>query len=230
MELNRWSLIDPSSIPASTECIRFAVNTLLVLAAVFLVERKDARSIGILRFRASDLWIGIGCWLLYTLLISTRLYIHKFLSLNTFAEGPFYGYSESAYLLIVAADVIFEEIGTRAYIIERATLATGSKLTAGALSILVSVIIHLPTLSLREALLRIPGLLILTIEYILCRSTTACIISHFLFDTYFRVIAVSAPILIEWVMFPERVCLLIATEIALFFATRSLHRTFTRNR
>jgi membrane protease YdiL (CAAX protease family) len=132
---------------------------------------------------------AIGVWIVFEmsspmLLSWGRLVTHFALAGKVSELPPFdrqiWTLSAGWFYAIISADVVFEELITRAYLIERMTMFLGSIWIAGAISFLVSLALHVPGRNFYEALLRAPLILVLVAMYMYSRSLIACSLLHFL--------------------------------------------------
>jgi uncharacterized protein len=82
----------------------------------------------------------------------------------------------------VTSDAVFEELGSRAYLIERFDSLTGSIWLAGSVSLLVSILGHVFAWGVGGALERAPQLLLLVTLYMLRRNLLVCVLTHILID------------------------------------------------
>jgi membrane protease YdiL (CAAX protease family) len=76
------------------------------------------------------------------------------------------------------ADALVEEIGSRAYVIERFSEMTGSMAVGGAVSWMVSVAMHVPFWGGAEAMQRGPWLLVYVCFYVWRRNLWASTLLH----------------------------------------------------
>jgi membrane protease YdiL (CAAX protease family) len=81
-----------------------------------------------------------------------------------------------------AADSFAEEIGSRAYVIERFTMLTGKFWVGGCLSVAASLFMHIYIWGVHGAMERLPSLLLLTALYMWRRNLGASVLAHFLID------------------------------------------------
>jgi membrane protease YdiL (CAAX protease family) len=153
--------------------------TLTVIAIVRYWEKEPWSSVGISRFSLADPFLGVWTFLIYYL-IPLGWVMGKVLRAGV-TQGAVH--AEFWFLASVASGVLFEELATRAYIIERIIAFKGNRLLAGIASLLLSIGLHIPGYGLGGALQRGPGMLLLTMLYIWRRNIVACLIAHFLINT-----------------------------------------------
>ncbi len=174
-----YSLVAPQSGLAFWGFINDLLITLTVIAIARCWERETWFSLGISRLSLADLFLGVATFLIYYM-IPLGWMMGKVLRAGVTQDA---GHDEFWFLASVASSVLFEEVATRAYIIERVTAFSGSRLLAGIASLLLSIALHIPGRSLGGGLQRGPVLLLLTVLYIWRRNIVACFIAHFLVDT-----------------------------------------------
>ena len=100
----------------------------------------------------------------------------------------------------VASDALFEELGSRAYIIERFFALTGNMWMAAAISWAVSILAHAYAWGARGALARAPELFLLVILYVWRRNLLASIAAHMLLDLGVLIFRLP-PTLAIWILY-----------------------------
>ena len=122
-------------------------------------------------------------------------------------------------MAIIASGVLFEEVGTRAYVIEHVAQLTGSTALAGIASLCLAIGVHVPGRSLSAALSRGPVLLLLTMLYLWRRNILPGMIAHFLLDASVLIMVSSAGWLVEWTLSPIPLCLAFVSLLPLYLIT-----------
>lgn len=155
--------------------------TLGVIAIARWWEKGPWSSLGISRPSLADPFLGVVAFLVYKdyVYIESSILRHwiatNFSSLHT----PNLTFSLAVCSLeSTALYALFEELATRAYIIERVIKFTDNRLLAGLASLLVSLAIHLPA-TLEQMLRATPMTLLLTALYIWRRNIVPAFIAHF---------------------------------------------------
>jgi membrane protease YdiL (CAAX protease family) len=221
------SLFAPSAIGAVSECIRFWFNIILVLLIARYWEQGDFASLGFTPLSVDDLLLGTGFYFFYILMGPLRVKLTLLCSATLAVRHTSPSFFEGWLMAALASDVVFEELATRAYVIERVFSITGSKLAAGVLSLGLSVVMHIEGRTFSDALLRIPLLLLLVALYLMRRSVVACMLCHFLMDAaLILVVDHVPPILGRWVIDPRRVWLPLFADLVLYLGFRRLQRSW----
>jgi membrane protease YdiL (CAAX protease family) len=185
------SMLAGASEATSWACLILVRSSLIVLAIVVIVltwERLPLRSIGIHRLHPTDflLWIA-GCLVILIAWLCTAN-IRAFLIERGFDAQMEPLLTEPLPIWYAAGTVITnplaEEIGTRAYTIERLTRVTGRLWIAGIASFLGSVLFHIPAWGVDGALARIPTLGLLVGLYVWRRNLLLCVLVHAFADAY----------------------------------------------
>jgi membrane protease YdiL (CAAX protease family) len=199
-----------------------------MLLIVRFWERSDRTSIGLSNTSLDDVFAAIAVWLLFDFCQMVFLE-HK----DAFAATGWIDirpaelgiYSEGFFLTFIASDVIFEEIATRSYIIERIETFTGRAYLGAAASLFVSVALHVPGRDLHQALLRAPMLATLTGLYLWRRNAMACALTHFLLDAQFYLMLFNVHFLLPWIYKPPHTAILLAGEGLIYCAVRWRRRS-----
>jgi len=205
---------------------------LLVVLAVIAIARwweKDPwSSLGISRPSRVDPFLGVVAFLVYGdyLYIGSSILRYwiatNFSSLHT----PNLTFSLAVYSLVTTAlFVLFEELATRAYIIERVIKFTGNRLFAGLASVLVSLAIHVPGRTLGDILRIAPITLLLTALYIWRRNIVPAFIAHFLGNAVATLILNPPRRWVLWLAIPSRNWIVALLAAASYLA---LHYLFER--
>jgi hypothetical protein len=169
------------------------LDVVLLAATVRCHERAGWSSIGIGRLGLADPAAVIGATLVWlrlhgflVLLFARRansaagiLTAHAAASTIRAGLPGAAPYPTAAYTLFLLTGAIMEEVGSRAYLIER--LRARGLWFAAAASLGASLILHLPAWGI-DAFWRIPNLVVLVILYVCRPSLAACSITHFIID------------------------------------------------
>jgi membrane protease YdiL (CAAX protease family) len=195
-------------------------------------ERNNLKALGLSSPLLRSLLLGIGAWLLFELFLPLLLRWEQFITPVSSATGALHGLpplppvdqevwslSEGWFYVLVVADVIFEELVTRAYLIERLTDFIGNIWLAGAISLVLSVALHILHRDFHAALFRAPLALLLVAVYAYSRSLVACCVLHFMWDTI-PMWMDRFPWLIRWIFSSTRVSLLLLVTIVLYLVAR----------
>lgn len=152
-------------------------------------EARQITELGLSAPGLRSVLIAIGAWILFGMssplllswgrLVTKVAVVGKVLQLPPF-DRQMWNLSAPWFYSIIAADVIFEELVTRAYLIERLTEFIGSIWIPGVMSVLLSLALHVPGRNFYEALLRAPLILVLVAMFMYTRSLIACSLLHFL--------------------------------------------------
>lgn len=213
------SLVAPLSELAFWGFTNDLLITLSIIAIARCGERETWSSIGISRFSLADPFLGVGTFLIYYM-IPLGWMIANVLRAGATQDAV---HTEFWFLASVASGVFFEELATRAYVIERVVAFTGNRLLAGISSLLLSIALHIPGRSLGGALQRGPVLLLLTVLYVWRRNIVACLIAHFLIDTaLILVLSHHAGWLLQWLFLRSRSWITLLAWIVLYLILRRL--------
>lgn len=182
--------------------------TLAVIAIARWWEKDPWSSIGISRPSLADPFLGVAAFLVYR----DYLFIENSILRNWIATNfsslhrPNLTFSIAVSLLAsTALGVLFEELATRAYIIEERVIKfTGNRLFAGLASVLVSLAIHLPGRSLEEMLRVTPIILLMTVLYIWRRNIVPAFIAHFLGNAVATLILNPLRHWVLWLVIPSQ--------------------------
>jgi len=162
----------------------FLADATLLLLLVRYWERLQWGSVGVRMISARDLFIALALWFID---LRTKTF---FARMHWFAppppplgSAPLVLSRKLGFAYILAA-VVVEELGSRAYIIERFMTLTGSVWIAGAISMLASIMLHVPAWGVEGALARAPALLVFVLLYLWRRNLPLCLLTHLLFDVH----------------------------------------------
>lgn len=162
--------------------LRFLLNIIPLLIVVRIWECADWKSIGLRKLSAGDSFAVTAALLLFDALLPLN---SSYVSMIESRGCRYTGASllpvpEKWFLAMLAGDAIFEELATRAYVIERISGFTGSRYLGAIASFVLSVAMHYPgSGSGCKALEPAPMLALFTGLYLWRRSVPACALAHF---------------------------------------------------
>jgi membrane protease YdiL (CAAX protease family) len=202
---------------------------LVTLAVIARWWEKDPwSSIGISRPSLTDPFLGVVAFLVYTddVYIGNSI-LHYWIATNfSSLHTPNLTFSIAVSLLAsTALSVLFEELATRAYIIERVIDFTGNRVLAGLASVLVSLAIHLPGRTLGGILRATPITLLLTASYIWRRNIVPAFVAHFVGNAVGTLILFPPRHWLLWLAIPSRNWIVALPAAVLYLA---LHYLFER--
>jgi membrane protease YdiL (CAAX protease family) len=199
--------------------------TLAVIAIARWWEKVPWSSIGISRPLRADPFLGVVAFLVYGDYLYIRSSILRYWIATNFStlHTPNLTLSLAVYLLVTTAlFVLFEELATRAYIIERVIKFTGNRLFAGLASVLVSLAIHVPGRTLGDILRIAPITLLLTALYIWRRNIVPTFIAHFAGNAVGMLILNSPRHWVLWLAIPSRNWIVVLPVAASYLALHYL--------
>jgi membrane protease YdiL (CAAX protease family) len=188
-ELARLPHVSPQSIFPASNLMSFVIGSVLLILVVRCWEGGAVKDLGLRAPLLTSVLSGVVAWLLFEvsspILLSWGRLVTKLAVVGKISELPpfdrqMWNLSAPWFYAMIAADVVFEEVVTRAYLIERLVKFIGSIWIAGAISFLLSLALHVPGRNFYEALLRAPLILLLVAMYMYTRSLIACSLLHFL--------------------------------------------------
>jgi membrane protease YdiL (CAAX protease family) len=190
--------------------------TLAIVAIARCWEKDPWSSIGISRPSLADPFLGVAAFLVYRDYLYFGNSIIREAANFSSPDTPNLTFSIAVSLLALTAfGVLLEELGTRAYIIERVIAFTDNRLLAGLASVLVSLALHLPGRDLGTMLRVTPIILLMTVLYIWRRNIVPGFIAHFVGNV------VGAPRhLVLWLVKPSRNWIVALPAAALYLALR----------
>jgi len=202
--------------------------TLAVIAIARWWEKGPWSSIGISPPSLTDPFLGVVAFLVYTddVYIGNSI-LHYWIATNfSSLHTPNHTFSIAVSLLAsTALSVLFEELATRAYIIERVIKFTGNRWLAGLASVLVSLAIHLPGRTLGEMFRVTPIILLMTVLYIWRRNLVPGFIAHFVGNAVTPLMLSPIRDLVLWLVLPSRNWIVALPAAVLYLA---LHYLFER--
>jgi membrane protease YdiL (CAAX protease family) len=207
--------------------------TLAIIAIARWWEKDPWSSLGISRSSLADPFLGVAAFLVYMdyTYIENSVLRERIATNSSSLHMPLHMPNLTlprtvSLLAILAFGVLFEELATRAYIIERVIKFTGNRLFAGLASVLVSLAIHVPGRTLGDILHIAPITLLLTALYIWRRNIAPAFIAHFAGNAVVTTLILN-PIrhLVLWLVIPSRNWIVALPAAALYLA---LHYLFER--
>jgi membrane protease YdiL (CAAX protease family) len=203
--------------------------TLAIIAIARWWEKSPWSSLGISRSSLADPFLGVAAFLVYmdyTYIENSILRDRIATNLSSLHVPNLTLPRPVSLLAILAFSVLFEELATRAYIIEHVINFTGNRLLAGLASVLVSLAIHVPGRTLGDILHISPITLLLTALYIWRRNIVPAFIAHFAGNAVVTTLVLN-PIrhLVLWLVIPSRNWIVALPAAALYLA---LHYLFER--
>lgn len=198
-------------------------GTFLVTLAVIAIARWWAKepwsSVGISYVTLVDVLLGFGGLLLYVnyIYIETPVLAHWIkTNFSSFAGSHFAPQPEWQEIWIPVTASLFEEIATRAYIIEHILNLSGSLALAGIASLCLSVAIHLPGRNLGQMMEVVPILLFLTLLYVWRRNIVPGVMTHCLGNAVGTLVLLPERWQIMWLYNPTRNWIVLAAGVGFF--------------
>jgi membrane protease YdiL (CAAX protease family) len=228
----QYGLISVDSIDPAIQALGFLLPGAAIVLLAIVWERDGARSLGVSKPYFGDLPLAVSAWLFYQI-------IFRFIFFRFYTPATHKGLGDSQVFLSLPArwsisllvlDVVFEEFATRAYVIERVISFTGSRMLAGAVSLVLSISLHIPGRDVWQALRRIPMMSLLTVLYIWRRSILPGVFTHILMDAAVFVLLFHFPWLLLSVIHPLPASVLFTTSIVLWMLTQSIEKRLWSNR
>ena len=207
--------------------------TLAVIAIALRWEKDTWSSIGISRPSLSDAFLGLVAFLVYMDYSYTENSTLRDLIATSFSSFHFPNLTfprAVPLLAIVAFGVLFEELATRAYIIERVFNFTDNPWLAGFGSVVVSLAIHVPGRTLEEMLRITPMTVLFTTLYVWRRNIVPAFIAHFAGNAVTTLTAYPMRQWLLWLVIPSRNWIIVPPVAALYFALRYLFERPSRLR
>ena len=208
-----------------SQALLFLLPGAALVLLTFAWERNDSRSLGLSTPYFADPLLALSAWLLYQILFRFIFFhFHDFFRSAGPGDLALFSLPTCWFITLMALDIIFEEVATRAYVIERMISFTSSRVLAGAVSLALSIALHIPGRDLRLALHRTPMMLLLTALYIWRRSILPCAFTHVLIDTGTYLLLFHLPWLLLWVIHPLPASVLLTVSIALWACVQSIEQ------
>ena len=202
--------------------------TLAIIAIARWWEKDPWSSLGISRPSLADPFLGVVAFLVYRdYLYAANSIIRDSIATNLSSfHSPHLPFPIAVrWLTSLAFSVLLEELGTRAYVIERVIDFTGNRVLAGLASVLVSLTIHLPGRTLGEMFRVTPIILLMTVLYIWRRNIVPGFIAHFVGNAATTLILNPISQLVLWLVLPSRNWIVALPAAVLYLA---LHYLFER--
>jgi len=173
----------------------------LLVAFVRWWEQRDWSSIGLKKMN----------WLDSAAVLATCVLAFAIKALGMrLAPAPARGHPKGNALLFlprglrfayIAADAVVEELGSRAYLVERLTDIGGNIWIVGGVSWAASLLIHFRAWGFSGTLFRAPSLLLLVALYVWRRNLLASVLAHFLVDAELSLVVMLPKPLMRWILF-----------------------------
>ena len=207
---------------------RMLTPDLFIIPAVILIarfwENGPWRTLGFSRMKSADLLLGLSGFLLYiNYLYYQDSILHHWIATNFAALSATHPipHQEIWVLWSVAVGAFFEELATRAYIIERVIVLTGSRAAASVVSICVSLIFHVPGRTFDNLLEVTPIILFMTFLYLWRRNLVPSLTAHFLGNAFSALVLTPSRWMVLWIFDPNRNWIILAAGAAFYLLARS---------
>jgi membrane protease YdiL (CAAX protease family) len=224
-----YGLISADSLDQASLALRFLLpgGTLLLLA--FVWERNNSRSLGLSRPYFGDLLLALSAWFFYQIVFRFIVF-HLYSSLTQAGPGDSALFSLPArwFITLMVLDIAYEEVATRAYVIERVISFTGSSILAGTASLVLSIGMHIPGRDIWQAFHRIPMMSMLTALYVWRRSILPGALTHLLINVGVYVLLFHFPWLLLWVFHPLPASVLFVASIVLWVSVQFIEQKLGR--
>ena len=207
--------------------------TLAVIAIARWWEKVPWSSLGISRPSLADPFLGAAAFMIYMDYSYIENPIVSYWIATNFSSLYWHHRPFSVavlWLITLAFSILFEELATRAYIIERMIDFTGNRLVAGLASVLVSLAIHLPGRDPGTMLRVTPIILLMTMLYIWRRNLVPGFIAHFSGNAVLSQILNPMRHLVLWLAIPSRNWIVALPAAASYLALHYLFETPSRLR
>jgi membrane protease YdiL (CAAX protease family) len=209
--------------------------TLAVIAIIYFWERAPGASVGLSIPSSADFALGIAGFLLY---MNYKYYGDSILrgwlatGFPSFLSQHAAPHVELWLVWDSMVAVLFEELVTRAYIIERMLDLTGSRLASGIASFTVSLLIHAPGRSITVLAGVTPIILFMTLVYLWRRNIVPGFTAHFLGNAVIALMLTRSRWMLLWIFDPNRNWIILAVGAALYLLARSYfaNRTISAER
>ena len=170
--------------------ILLLLDTAVLLAFVRYCELQPWCSIGIRMPSMRDVSVALLAALIDILIQAriSRLMFGAVVPHLSHSPAPFDQIPFAAWVAFFVADALLEEIGNRAYVIERVAALTGSVPAGALLSFVFSVAFHLPGYGLKNSM-RVSSMSLLLIGLYVWRRNVPCsVLAHVLINTEIAVL------------------------------------------
>jgi hypothetical protein len=214
-----------------SQSLIFLLQGAALALIVFEWERSKSSSLGFSKPYFADLLLALSAWIFYQ--IGFRFiffHFHSFFSSGGSSDLAIFSLPTHWFITLMALDIVYEEVATRAYVIERMISFTGSRILAGTVSFVLSIALHIPGRDLRQAVRRTPMMVLLTALYLWRRSMLPCALTHVLIDTGVYLLLFQFPWLLVWVFHPVPASVLLVVSMALWACAQSIEQKIGSNR
>ena len=220
-----YGLISVDSVDPSSQALGFLLPGAALILLAFAWEQNNSQSLGLSKPYFGDLLLAVSVWLFYQLIFRFIFFhLHGLFTPTRPGDLAVYSLPTSWFVTLLVLDAVFEELATRAYVIERLISLTGSRILAGAVSLVLSISLHIPGRNILQALHRIPSMSVLTVLYIWRRSILPCFLTHVLMNAAAFVLLFHFPWLLLWVFHPLPASVLFTTSIVLWMFAQSIEQ------
>jgi uncharacterized protein len=190
--LSRFGWSRPAISGAGSVFVQVSI-AITILLVVHFWERLPMSSIGIIKFAASDLALGVAA--ISGLAVIQGLALPLVLSILTGSRDggiassdahEFKLISQWPWPLMIAAAVsagFYEEIWARGYAVERLETLTHSSIAAAAIALTLDLAAHIPFWGARYVILIAPCEILLLGLYLWRRRLMPCVVAHILWDS-----------------------------------------------
>jgi membrane protease YdiL (CAAX protease family) len=220
-----YGIISADSLDPASLALRFLLPgaTLVLLALVW--ERNNSRSLGLSRPYFGDLLLALSAWLFYQI-VFRFIFFHLFSSRTQAGpvDSALFSLPSGWFITLMVLDIAYEEVATRAYVIERVISFTGSSILAGTASLVLSIGMHIPGRDVWQAFHRIPMMSLLTALYVWRRSILPCALTHLLINVGVYVLLLYFPWLLLWVFHPLPASVLFVVTMVLWACVHSIEQ------
>ena len=227
----RCRVISVDFVDPASQALMFLLPGAVLILLTLVWERNNSRSLGLSRPYFGDLLLAVSAWLFYQL-INRFIYDFHLYTPVTHAglddSEVFFSLPARWSITLLVLDVVFEELATRAYVIERMISFTGSRVLAGTVSLVLSISLHIPGRDVWQALHRIPSMSLLTGLYVWRRSIAPCALTHVLLDTATFFLLFHFPWLLLWIIHPLPDSFLFMASILLWIGAQSIEQRIGR--
>ena len=224
-------LISVDFVDPASQALVFLLSGAALILLTFGWERNNPGSLGLSKPYFGDLLLAVSAWLFYQLISRIIFDFHLYSPVTHTGLGDseiFLSLPPRWSVTLLILDVVFEELATRAYVIERMISFTGSRVLAGTISIVLSISLHIPGRDIWQALRRIPMMLVLTALYVWRRSIVPCVSTHILMDVGVFVILFHFPWLLLWIIHPLPDSFLFMASILVWICAQSIPQRLGR--
>ena len=201
--ISHLTSISPYSAVALLYTAKYFLDGALLLLFVRYAEKEKLNSVGIKRVTFFDAISALATCLLAFSVNSFGIHFWSSQAVQHSNQGRhlFLLLPRTLRFSYDAAASFAEEIGIRAYIIERFTMLTGELWVGGCLSVAVSLSMHFYVWGAHGGIERLPSLLLLAGLYLWRRNLGASVLAHFLIDAELSMVLMLPKSIIHQVAF-----------------------------